>query len=170
MDFVITTGGVSVGDFDYLPAIYDELGANVLFNKIAMRPGSVTTVAEKNGKLLFGLSGNPSACYVGFELYVRPIIRAFLHVNKPFLKREMALLGADFPKTDPFDRFVRGHLSYQNGKLVATPIGLDQSNVVSSLAEANILIVLPGGTNKYRQGKEVDILLLEDQEGTTYEL
>ena len=169
MDFVITTGGVSVGDFDYLPAIYDELGANVLFNKIAMRPGSVTTVAEKNGKLLFGLSGNPSACYVGFELYVRPIIRAFLHVNKPFLKREMALLGADFPKTDPFDRFVRGHLSYQNGKLVATPIGLDQSNVVSSLAEANILIVLPGGTNKYRQGEEVDILLLEDQEGTTYE-
>ena len=168
-DFVVTTGGVSVGDFDYLPTIYDELGANVLFNKIAMRPGSVTTVAEKDGKLLFGLSGNPSACYVGFELYARPVIRTFLHANKPFLKKEIAILGADFPKPNPFDRFVRGHLSYQNGKLVATPVGLDQSNVVSSLAAANIFIELPGGTTKYEQGKEVSIFLLEDQEGMDYE-
>lgn len=65
---LITTGGVSVGDFDYLPGIYEKLGAEVLFNKVAMRPGSVTTVAQHEGKLLFGLSGNPSACYVGFEL------------------------------------------------------------------------------------------------------
>ena len=168
-DFVITTGGVSVGDYDYIPAIYSELGANVLFNKIAMRPGSVTTVAEKGGKLLFGLSGNPSACYVGFELFTRPVIRTFLHANKPFLKKEVAILGADFPKPIPYDRFVRGQLTYQTGKLVATPVGLDKSNVVSSLAQANILIVLPGGTSKYEQGKEVSILLLEDQEGTTYE-
>ncbi|WP_340579051.1 molybdenum cofactor synthesis domain-containing protein, partial [Staphylococcus aureus] len=56
-DIVITTGGVSVGDFDYLPQIYDEINAEVLFNKIAMRPGSVTTVAVAEGKYLFGLSG-----------------------------------------------------------------------------------------------------------------
>ena len=75
VDILITTGGVSVGDYDYLPAIYERLQANVLFNKIAMRPGSVTTVAEVDGKLLFGLSGNPSACYVGFELFVHPVIK-----------------------------------------------------------------------------------------------
>lgn len=79
VDILITTGGVSVGDYDYLPAIYERLQANVLFNKIAMRPGSVTTVAELEGKLLFGLSGNPSACYVGCELYVRPVIGTYLH-------------------------------------------------------------------------------------------
>lgn len=79
VDILITTGGVSVGDYDYLPAIYGELQANVLFNKIAMRPGSVTTVAELEGKLLFGLSGNPSACYVGCELFVRPVIQTYLH-------------------------------------------------------------------------------------------
>ena len=49
VDILITTGGVSVGDYDYLPAIYERLQANVLFNKIAMRPGSVTTVAEVDG-------------------------------------------------------------------------------------------------------------------------
>ncbi|KLR72148.1 molybdopterin molybdenumtransferase, partial [Geobacillus sp. T6] len=85
VDMLITTGGVSVGDFDYLPAIYERLGANVLFNKIAMRPGSVTTVAEWNGKLLFGLSGNPSACYVGYELFVRPVVRTRLFSTKPYL-------------------------------------------------------------------------------------
>ena len=76
MDFLITTGGVSVGDFDFLPAIYEKLGAEVLFNKVAMRPGSVTTVAQLNGKLLFGLSGNPSACFV--DLSFRQAVPAHL--------------------------------------------------------------------------------------------
>ena len=169
VDILITTGGVSVGDYDFLPAIYEKLNADVLFNKIGMRPGSVTTVAEKDGKLLFGLSGNPSACYVGFELYTRPVIRTYLHTFHPFLKKETANLGTDFPKSNPFDRFVRGHLSFQEGKLVATPVGLDKSNVVSSLADANILIVLPGGTKGYERGMEVAVILLEDQEGTTFD-
>jgi molybdopterin molybdotransferase len=169
VDILITTGGVSVGDYDYLPAIYDKLGANVLFNKIGMRPGSVTTVAELEGKLLFGLSGNPSACYVGFELFTRPIIRTFLHNEKPFLKKEDAILGADFKKPNPFDRFVRGHLAYENGRLLANPVGLDKSNVVSSLGQADILIHLPGGTRGYEKGMEVVVILLEDQEGTTYD-
>jgi molybdopterin molybdochelatase len=66
VDILITTGGVSVGDYDYLPEIYDRLGATVLFNKIAMRPGSVTTVARLGNQFLFGLSGNPSASFIGF--------------------------------------------------------------------------------------------------------
>lgn len=167
VDFLITTGGVSVGDYDYLPAIYDELGANVLFNKIGMRPGSVTTVAEKDGKLLFGLSGNPSACYVGFELYTRPVIRTYLHATMPFAKKETAILSADYPKASAFDRFVRGNLSYQNGHHVVTPVGIDKSNVVSSLAEANALIIIPRGTKGHQKGMSVSVILLEDQEGTT---
>ena len=58
-----------------------------------MRPGSVTTVAARHGKLLFGLSGNPSACYVGFELFVRPIIRSAYGHSQPHLRREQAILG-----------------------------------------------------------------------------
>ncbi|WP_282960578.1 molybdopterin molybdotransferase MoeA [Salirhabdus euzebyi] len=167
VDFLITTGGVSVGDYDYLPDIYKKLGANVLFNKIGMRPGSVTTIAELDGKLLFGLSGNPSACYVGFELFTRPVIRTFLHCSNPYLKFEKAILGANFPKPNPFDRFVRAHLGYEGGRLVATPTGLDKSSAVSSLALSNILLYLPGGTRGYEKGMEVDVVLLEDQEGTT---
>ena len=97
VDFLITTGGVSVGDFDFLPAIYEKLGAEVLFNKVAMRPGSVTTVAQLNGKLLFGLSGNPSACFVGFELFVKSSLRTWLHHPKPYSLCAEAVLAKDFP-------------------------------------------------------------------------
>lgn len=168
VDLLITTGGVSVGDFDYLPEIYAKLGANVLFNKVAMRPGSVTTVAEYNGKLLFGLSGNPSACYVGFELFARPIIRKMVFSEKPHLRREKAILDTNFPKANPFTRFVRSSLTIVDGKLQVSPSGLDKSNIIMSLAGANSFMILPGGTRGFEAGIEVDVLMLEDQEGSVW--
>lgn len=168
VDLLITTGGVSVGDFDYLPQIYKKLGADVLFNKVAMRPGSVTTVAHLNGKILFGLSGNPSACYVGFELFARPIIRTMLYCPKPHLRREKAVLEVDFPKANPFTRFVRSKVTISDGKLVAAPSGVDKSNIVMSLAGANSFIILPGGTRGFEAQTVVDVLLLEDSEGSEW--
>ncbi|MGP7816707.1 molybdopterin molybdotransferase MoeA [Niallia sp. 01092] len=165
VDVFITTGGVSVGDFDYMPLVYEKLEAEVLCNKIGMRPGSVTTIAALDGKLLYGLSGNPSACYVGFELYVRPIIRDMLGSKKPFAKRVRAILASDFPKANPFPRFVRSKLHFQDARIFVTPVGRDKSSVIYSLAFADCLLVLPGGTRGYQKGMEVDVLLLEDQEG-----
>ncbi|MDM5333647.1 molybdopterin molybdotransferase MoeA [Ureibacillus composti] len=168
VDILITTGGVSVGDYDYLPAIYEAIHAKVLFNKVAMRPGSVTTVAARNGQLLFGLSGNPSACYVGFELFTRPIIRKAFGNKQPHLRREQAVLGADFKKANPFTRFVRAIASYEDGQLVAVPSGFDKSSAVSSLAGANAFIVLPGGSRGYEKGMQVAVLLLEDLQGSEW--
>lgn len=165
VDMLITTGGVSVGDYDLMPAIYEELGADVLFNKVAMRPGSVTTVASLGKKLLFGLSGNPSACYVGFELFTRPVIQTCLYNPKPFLKRTKAVLAKDFLKPNPFTRFVRGYFQFEENTMIVRPAGMDKSNVVSSLAHTTCLIVLPGGSRGYKAGNVVDVLLLEDTEG-----
>jgi molybdopterin molybdotransferase len=157
-DLVITTGGVSVGDYDYLPAIYEKLGAEVLFNKVAMRPGSVTTVAVHRGKWLFGLSGNPSACFVGCELFVRPVILSGMMMKKSHCEVRKAILGVDFPKANPFTRFVRATLKVSRDKLSVLPAGLDKSSSVSSLLDANCLIVLPGGTRGWVEGNEVGIL------------
>lgn len=168
VDILITTGGVSVGDYDYLPAIYERLQANVLFNKIAMRPGSVTTVAELEGKLLFGLSGNPSACYVGCELYVRPVIQTCLHMKDPHIYRAEAILQKDFPKANPFTRFVRGRVEIVDDQLQVIPVGLDKSSAISSLAEANAIIVLPGGTRGFEAGITVSVLLLESNMGSEW--
>ncbi|PSL40222.1 molybdopterin molybdotransferase [Planomicrobium soli] len=161
-DILITTGGVSVGDFDFLPAIYERLGAEILFNKVAMRPGSVTTVAVADGKYLFGLSGNPSACFTGFELFVRPAILKMMGAEKLYLPRTQAVLAEDFAKPNPFTRFIRA--SYDG--LSVRPAGFNMSNAVSSIARGNALIVLPGGTRGYQEGALVDVLLLGVEEGT----
>ncbi|TSI05195.1 gephyrin-like molybdotransferase Glp [Lysinibacillus sp. BW-2-10] len=164
-DCVITTGGVSVGDFDYLPEIYQRLGAKVLFNKIAMRPGSVTTVATLDGKLLFGLSGNPSACYTGFELFVRPAIQRMMGNKRPFLPHFKARLIEDILKPNPFTRFIRSVFHFDGMNAYATPAGFNKSNAVTSIAKGNAFIVLPGGTRNFQQGDVVDVLLLGVEEG-----
>lgn len=168
VDMLITTGGVSVGDYDYLPDIYQKLGAEVLFNKVAMRPGSVTTVAALGNKLLFGLSGNPSACYVGFELFVRPIVRSLSFSDTPHLRKVQAYLGTDLPKANPFHRFVRTTLTYQDGRLEVVPSGVDKSNIIMSLAGADCLTILPGGTRGFQKGDLVETLLLDDQTGSSW--
>jgi len=165
VDILITTGGVSVGDFDLMPEIYEKLGAEILFNKVAMRPGSVTTVAVKGSKLLYGLSGNPSACYVGFELFVRPVIQHALLNKYVYLKRIKAILADDFPKPNPFTRFVRSYITYDHTNVYVHLSGMDKSNVVSSLANASSLMVLPGGTRGFKQNDVVDVLLLNDTYG-----
>ncbi|RRN69467.1 molybdopterin molybdenumtransferase MoeA [Peribacillus simplex] len=168
VDLLITTGGVSVGDFDLLPDIYQKIGADVLFNKVAMRPGSVTTVAVYNNKFLFGLSGNPSASYVGFELFARPIIRTMLFSEHPHLRKETAQLAEDFLKPNPFSRLLRTRLFYECGRLKVIPSGVDKSNITTSLAGANSLTILPGGTRGFQTGDIVDTLLLDDQEGSKW--
>ncbi|MFC7393108.1 gephyrin-like molybdotransferase Glp [Scopulibacillus cellulosilyticus] len=165
VDALITTGGVSVGDFDYLPDIYQKLGAEVLFNKVGMRPGSVTTVAylPDSGKILFGLSGNPSSCFVGFELFAGPYIKASQGLNNKFLDNVEATLTHDFPKPNPFNRFVRSRVTFENGYWHSQPVGLDKSNIVTSLIGANALMVLPGGTRGYQKGDKVKALLLNGE-------
>ena len=161
-DCLITTGGVSVGDYDFLPEIYKRLGAEVLFNKVAMRPGSVTTVAVTDEKYLFGLSGNPSACFTGFELFVRPALLKMMGAAKIYLPQTTAVLAEDFPKPNPFTRFIRAICD----RTTVCPAGFNKSNAVSSIARGNALIVLPGGTRGYTAGDPVDVLLLGVEEGT----
>ncbi|API90716.1 molybdopterin molybdotransferase MoeA [Virgibacillus pantothenticus] len=164
-DVVITTGGVSVGDYDYLPALYKRLGAKVLFDKVMMRPGSVTTVAALGDKLLFGLSGNPSACFTGFELFARPAIMTMMGSKEPYLAHIHATLGEDFTKNNPFTRFIRGIWKMTKQGVIAIPAGFNKSNAVSSIARGNCLIVLPSGSSGYRKGMQVDILLLGVDQG-----
>ncbi|WP_185948704.1 gephyrin-like molybdotransferase Glp [Bacillus altitudinis] len=168
VDMLITTGGVSVGDFDFLPAIYEKLGADVLFNKVAMRPGSVTTVAAlSNGQLLYGLSGNPAACFVGFELFVKPIIYKWCLKENPFPVFAEAKLTHDFPKANPFTRFVRASLDFAGSQLSVTPTGLDKSSAVTSIAHADCFIVLPGGTRGFSAGDKVSVLLFHHEGGAS---
>lgn len=163
VDILITTGGVSVGDYDYLPEIYDRLGATVLFNKIAMRPGSVTTVAKLGNQFLFGLSGNPSASFIGFELFVRPVIRTMLENKKPYLTSQKAILTDCYPVPNAFAQLIRTKIENRDSNIYVTSNGLNMSSSITSLVGADALVVLPPTETGYEKGEIVDILLLSDE-------
>ncbi|WP_313890873.1 gephyrin-like molybdotransferase Glp [Psychrobacillus sp.] len=167
MDCLITTGGVSVGDFDFLPDIYARLDAEVLFNKVAMRPGSVTTAAVANGKILFGLSGNPSACYTGFELFTKPAIQTMMGNKQPYLPYTKAILLEEITKPNPFSRFIRSIYAFNGTEATVVSAGFNKSNAVTSIAKGNAFIVLPGGTRNFSKGDLVDVLLLGIEEGVS---
>ncbi|GIP59430.1 molybdopterin molybdotransferase MoeA [Paenibacillus woosongensis] len=159
-DIVITTGGVSVGDYDIMAELVREQSLEMLFNKVMMRPGSVTTAAVKEGKLLFALSGNPGACFVGCELFVRPFIGAMLGSREPFLPKFQAVLGRTYAKVNNFTRFVRGSLAFEDGRLVAYPASLDESSVMITIKDSDVLIVIPPTNQGVQAGQLVDVLML----------
>lgn len=159
-DIVVTTGGVSVGDYDIMAELVSGGDVDMLFNKITMRPGSVTTAAVKDGKLLFALSGNPGACFVGFELFVRPAIGTILGLEQPFLREVQAELGRDYTKINNYTRFVRGTLEVHEGRLAAYPALLDESGVMVTIKDSDGLIVIPPSTTGVQAGEKVNVLLL----------
>lgn len=160
VDYLITTGGAAVGDYDFVQTIVERLGAKLLFNKVAMRPGSVTTIAKLGDKWLFGLSGNPAACFVGFELFTRPVLRTYLGAIEPHLPRSQAILHTDIQSKNLFTRLMRAKLSFVQGQVVAEPVGLDKSNVVSPLIEANGLLIIPSGLTPDK-GSLVEVIWFE---------
>jgi molybdopterin molybdotransferase len=89
-----------------------------------------------------------------------------LFSENPFLRIESAKLSVDFPKVNPFTRFIRSRLFFEDGEVVAGPVGMDKSNIVLSLAKTDSFIILPGSTRGYLKGDWVKVLMLEDEQGS----
>jgi molybdopterin molybdotransferase len=142
-DLFITSGGVSVGDYDVMVDVFAAPDVELLFNKIAMRPGSPTTAALIDGKLIIALSGNPGACFVGFHLFVRPALLVMQQEEPPAQRRFKAFLGVDFPKINAFRRFIRARTELRDGTVWVLPIGDDKSSLMTTIVDADCLIEIP---------------------------
>lgn len=160
-DFVITSGGVSVGDYDILVDIFQNWEGKMLFNKVAMRPGSPTTAGVWNDQFLFALSGNPGACFVGYQLFIRPVILGMQGIQNRYLQSYTAFLGEDFKKVNAFPRYVRGKSYIREGKVFVEPAGMDQSSVTVSIKDSDCFIQIPPGSNGMQQGEFVSVLMLK---------
>ncbi|MFS0553755.1 gephyrin-like molybdotransferase Glp [Brevibacillus sp. 179-C9.3 HS] len=159
-DFVITSGGVSVGDYDILVDIFEKWNGKVLFNKVAMRPGSPTSAGIWNDQFLFAMSGNPGACFVGFELFVRPVILGMQGIQNRYAQEFTAFLGENFQKVNAYPRYVRGKAYVIDGKVFVKPVGMDQSSVTVSIKDSDCLIKIPPGGKGMLQGELVCALML----------
>jgi len=141
-DAVITTGGVSVGEFDFVKEAFARLGGVIEIWKIAMRPGKPFVFGRLGGKFLFGLPGNPMSALVTFLLLVRPAILRMQGARRVDLPQLEAVLAEPILNRGDRRHFVRVH--WENG--IARPAGPQASHRVSSLALANGLVDAPPGS------------------------
>lgn len=157
-DIVITDGGVSVGDFDFIGDTARQAD-ELLFNKIKQRPGSVTTAFVQDQTLVMALSGNPGACYTGFYLYVEPLLRRFVH-QASRLQKVTSRLAAPYHKTNGFDRILRATYTVEDGQYATYPNGPDRSGALSNLQTTTCLIKISHSNQPIALNAEVETWLL----------
>ena len=157
---VISTGGASVGDYDLMQAAYQEIGAKILFWRMAVRPGAQVLAAEKDGKLLIGLSGNPSAAWITFELLVRPLIRKLAGRRKWLRTSYKAIAEEDYSKCGEIRRFIWGYASYDGSCYRVKLLDKQNPGILKSILRCNALVDLPANSSTIKAGQEVEMILL----------
>jgi molybdopterin molybdotransferase len=157
---VVSSGGVSVGKYDFVKEVYQQLGIEIKFWKVAMKPGSPLAFGTSGGRLVFGLPGNPVSSMVTFELFVRPALRRMLGASPVHRPRILATLTEAVQKAPEKSHFLRGWVEIRGRQYTVRTTGLQDSNVLSSMMAANALIILPEGRTEFRPGEKVEVHLL----------
>ncbi len=159
---LLTTGGASVGDHDHAQESLERIGGALVFHTVAIRPGKpVLFGVASNGRLLFGLPGNPAAATLAFELFVRPALRRLQgHPRPDRVPVRAELRGNALARLPTLTFFPRGVLALDGSRLTFTPGGQQSSMQIGSFAGANAVAMLAPGSGKVEPGQELDALLL----------
>lgn len=158
-DAVLSTGGVSVGDFDFVKQIMDDMGLERRFWQVAQKPGKPITFAARDGQLYFGLPGNPVSSLVCFALYVAPALRAALGLSDVFAPHATVELEHGVRTARGLCELVRCTLRRDGERLLASPTGTQSSGVLRSLSLADCLVVSPPGIDALAAGTRATALL-----------
>lgn len=164
-DLLLTSGGVSVGDFDYIIPALSELG-EVYFTQVLMRPGSHQTFGRIGNCLLYGLPGNPSSAFTGFQVFVRSLIRKLLGHQQLHYVRLRASLLHDVKKRPGTILYQRSALySDKNGALFAEVLKGQSSALLRAAHQGNAFMILPEEERLIKAGEMVDCILYKPGEG-----
>jgi molybdopterin molybdotransferase len=159
-DLVLSTGGVSVGSFDYVRGILAELGCEERFWKVAQKPGKPLTFGMRGDTPVFGLPGNPVSCLVCFYVYVVPALRTMMGCDQVFLSSVRARMADSVGKAKGLTEFVRCTLEGPPESPRARSTGTQSSGVLRSLSLGDGLIVGPPDLATLEEGRQVRVLLL----------
>jgi len=161
-DVLISSAGVSVGDYDFVKDVMKQLGMEMVFWKVAMRPGQPLAFGTIGRKPVFGLPGNPVSSMISFEQFVRPSLLKMMgcrHIFRPVVE---ATLKEEIKKMAGRRYFVRGFVSFEKNHYVVTTTGEQGSGILRSTVKANGLIVLPEDPEIVRAGEKVKVQLLQN--------
>ena len=159
-DMVISSGGVSVGAYDFTKAALKELGAEFFFEKVALRPGKPIVFARlPNGTIVFGLPGNPVSVSVTYNLFARTAILAMQGALETQLEKETAILENNLRGTADRESYLPAKLSTsEDGKLTARPLKWGGSSDFIAFAGATALIIVPSGCEQLGAGAVVKVV------------
>lgn len=157
VDLVITTGGVSVGKKDIMHGALKLLGAEKVFWRVMIKPGTPTIFAMAAGVPVIALSGNPFGAVTNLEMLVRPVLFEMTGNADMLPVKRQAVMQDTFSKASRVRRFIRG--MYQEGK-VCQPEGLQSSGVLGSMQGCNCLIDIPAGNQGLKPRDVVEVVLL----------
>lgn len=168
-DLLVTTGGVSVGAFDYTRQVLKELGMELKFWRVRIRPGGPVGFGVLRGTPWLGLPGNPVSTLVTFELFARPAIRRMLGVPRPFRRLTNVRAGEAIEISAPLTHFLRARLHTTDDGMVARLTGAQGSGLLSSMAHADALLVIAPERAHIEAGETVPALVLREDVGHTTE-
>ena len=161
-DLLVTSAGISVGEHDHLRAVVGELGAELKFWKLRMRPGAPVGFGVLRGMPWIGLPGNPVSTMVTFELFVRPAIRKMMGHPLPF-RRAVSVTVAEPIRLGPkLQHFLRAVVHPGAAGLEARLTGPQGSGILTSMVKANALLIIPEGQHETPEGALASALLLDD--------
>jgi molybdopterin molybdotransferase len=155
-DLVISSGGVSMGDFDLIPQAVKEIGGEILFHKVFVKPGKPVLLARIGKGWLLGLPGNPVSAVVGYHLYAKRII-ARLSGLEYNVRTGVGVLGKDLSIRGSRFCYIGAKLEEGKGSIIVYPSVRQKSGRLSSIAGINGFILAEGGTRIVKRGAEVDI-------------
>lgn len=161
-DIIMTTGGASVGDHDIVAQVAQSMGLQRAFWKIAMRPGKPLMAGRMGQAAMLGLPGNPVSSVVCAHLFLLPMIRALLGLPKAMLapRPRRALLTQDVGPTGPRAHYMRATLAHTGGLPLITPLGRQDSSLLSVLADADALLIRPTDDGHRQAGDQVTYLAI----------
>ncbi|MCU6760728.1 Molybdopterin molybdenumtransferase [uncultured Roseburia sp.] len=159
-DAVIMTGGVSVGTYDFTEAAMKRAGAEILVDKIFMKPGSSCCLGILNGVPVFGLSGNPSAAMTTFYLVVLPVIRKISGLKNYLPKKIRVRLNEDFKKASKNTRILKGSLDLSQGTAIMKLNQKQGNGMVSAMQDAEVFAVIPSGSGPVDKGSWLEAYLI----------
>ena len=162
-DMLVLSGGVSMGDYDFTKAVFRELGAEMNFWKLAIRPGQPLAFGKIQGKLAFGLPGNPVSSMVTFEQLVRPALLKMSGCRSYGRPVVQALFQERFSKRGDRRHFLRGILTREDGVFKVRTTGDQGSGILTSMVKANCLIDVPVEVERLNPGDEVTVQLLNGE-------
>jgi len=161
-DLLVTSGGVGVGDHDQVRSVLQDLGAEIKFWRVRMRPGAPIALGLWGDVPWFGLPGNPVSAMVTFELFVRPAIRVMTGLPQPFRRTVQVRAGEPIEIHVPRRHFIRAEISEVNGERVATLTGSQGSGVLTSMARADAVVIVPEDRQRVGKGEILSAMLLDE--------